>query len=138
MLPALYHWSPEGRRAAIRGDGLRPFSEPVVQEGGHAFAYICLGTDPQNAWTLSGDMGWVKEVERWDLWQVRLADGDEVHYRSDFGPRLIEVRVFTPIPGERVWLVGSRDGEHPAAEPVKAAKAARRPAKRAVNPRSGT
>lgn len=84
-------------------------------EGTVRYAYTCLSPDPQLAWRLSGDLDWVKEIEQWDLWQIRLGEDDEVHYRSDFGPYLVEVRVFTVIPSERAWLVGTRDGEHPVA-----------------------
>ena len=126
ILPPLYHWSPSDRREALREQGMRPYADPCVQDGEHRFAYICLATDPQMAWMLSGDLSWTKEVELWDLWQVRLASGDEVHYRSDFGPELHEVRVFTPLPPDRIWLVGTREGEHPAAEPVKPKPARRK------------
>lgn len=75
---------------------------------GYAFDHICLSPTPSSAWGLSGDMDWATESEEWDLWQVRLAEGDEVHYRSDFGPVLREVRVKTPIPPDRVWYVATR------------------------------
>lgn len=53
-------------------------------------------------------MSWTSEIEEWDLWQVRLQDGDEVHYRSDFGPVLKEIRVYNAIPADRAWWVARR------------------------------
>lgn len=124
LLPALYHWSPSDRREAIRREGLRPYSPPVVHGAGvpdTAFPYLCLGTEPSGAWSLSGDMAWVGDVASWDLWQVRLADGDEVHYRADFGPELREVRLHSVVPADRVWFVGTR--EQPDVRPVDPAPA---------------
>jgi hypothetical protein len=93
--------------------GLHDDSNP--SEGLVRYGYVCMSPDPQLAWRLSGDMDWTKEQELWDLWQIRVADDDELHYRSDFGPHLVEIRAYTPIPPDRIWLVGTRDGEHPPA-----------------------
>jgi hypothetical protein len=78
------------------------------------------------AWRLSGDMEWMQEVVSWDLWQVTLGELDEVRELPHFGPVLDEVRVYSPIPADRVWLAGWRDGEHPEAEPAKSAKRGKR------------
>lgn len=53
-------------------------------------------------------MDWVSEIEKWDLWQVVLDEKDEIHYRSTFGNRLEEIKVYTAIPADRVWYVGTR------------------------------
>lgn len=121
LLPALYHWSPADRRDAIRGEGLRPYSTPTVHSDPDlASPYLCLSTTPSSGWGLSGDMGWVGGIEEWDLWQVRLAEGDEVHYRADFGPVLREIRVYTAIPADRVWFVASR--RCPVFEPIRSSR----------------
>lgn len=129
----VYHWSPTSRRREIRQNGLRPFSEPVVSAGGdpedpdveaHCWPYLCFGCDPAMAWGYSGDMGYVSEIEEWDLWQVRLEEGDEIHYRAEFGPRIIEVRCATPIPADRCWLVGSR--EPASAEPIRTTRSGKK------------
>lgn len=106
-LPDLYHWSPADRRDNILAQGLRPYSPPSVNS--MAFPCICLASSPLDAWRLSGDMGWTSEVEEWDLWQVRLADGDEVHVLPEFGPKVKEIRVNNAIPPYRVIWVARRE-----------------------------
>lgn len=123
ILPALFHWAPRDRRESIRTGGLQPYSEPVIHTANAdgvklAFPYLCLSPTPSGAWSLSGDMDWASEVEEWDLYQLRLAEGDEVSYRGDFGPVLREIRVSNVIPADRVWYVATR--KCPVAEEVKA------------------
>jgi hypothetical protein len=97
-------------------NGLKPFCEPVLSTATNpvngnqivGWPYICLGTTPSAAWGLSGDMDWVSEVEEWDLWQVNLAENDEVHIRPDFGWDVKEVRVHNAIGSDRVWWVATR------------------------------
>jgi hypothetical protein len=108
ILPALFHWSPATNRVAILRDGLKPYSPPVVHAGTAKFPYICLSPTPSSGWGLSGDMSWASEVDEWDLWQVRLQEGDEVDIRGDFGPVIREVRVRNALPADRVWLVATR------------------------------
>lgn len=109
ILPALFHWSPNERRGDIERLGLQPrqiattHSDPSLTS-----PYICFSPTPSRAWSLSGAMEWVSEVDEWDLWQVRLAEGDHVVVRSDFGPEIQEVKVYGAIPTDRLWLVGSR------------------------------
>lgn len=112
-LPPGYHWSPKDRREAIRADGLKPYSPPVLTmepaaDWAHGFGCICLGLTPARAWSLSGDMQHVSEIEEWDLWQIALADGDEIRVRAEFGPCIKEIRVFNPIPADRLWWVAER------------------------------
>lgn len=107
LMPALFHWSPEDRRESILREGLKPYSPPPPPSE-HLWPYICLGTTPSNSWSISGGIALQTEIEEWDLWQVRLAEGDEVHYRADFGPQLVEVRVRGAIPADRVWWVARR------------------------------
>jgi hypothetical protein len=132
LLPALYHWSPKDRREDIMRDGLKPYSMPVCHGAGVGelkFAYICFSPTPSGAWGLSGDIdgNFEDTISEWDLWQVRLAEGDEVHYRADWGPWLREVRVHTAIPANRVWYVATREtGTLPAIEIKKAMKRAPR------------
>lgn len=114
ILPQLFHWSPRDRRDAIRADGLRPYSPPAVTsedasaEWAHGFGCICLAPTASGAWGLSGDMQHVSEIEEWDLWQVTLADTDEIRVRAEFGPTVREVRVFNPVPADRLWWVATR------------------------------
>ena len=114
-LPMLYHWSPRDRRETIRSEGLKPYSQSTLvsedasAEWAHGFGCICFGTDPARAWSLSGDMQHVSEIEEWDLWQLqRVADADEVRIGAEFGPEIMEVRIFNPIPADRLWWVGVR------------------------------
>jgi hypothetical protein len=115
LLGPLYHWSPADRREQILRDGLQPYAPPAVSGGGEmstiAWPYLCFGLTAKGAWRYSGDMGYdhLSETE-WDLWQVALADTDEVHIRAEFGPRVKEVRVHNAIPADRVWWVARRDG----------------------------
>lgn len=107
-LPPLYHWSPSERRVEILQDGLKVFSEPVVHGAGRA-PYLCFGTCPRQAWSLSGDLDWVSEKEEWDLWQIILSKDDDVHIRMESGTYIYEVRTFNSIPADRVWLVAQRE-----------------------------
>lgn len=121
QLGPLFHWSPEGRRAAIRAEGLQPFSHPTLHceddRGPVGFPYVCLGTNPSSAWRLSGDMGWATEVEAWDLWQIDLAESDEVHVMPEFGARIKEIRIRNAIAADRCWWVASRQQQ--GAAPVR-------------------
>jgi hypothetical protein len=112
LLPALFHWSPAQRFDEIYREGLRPHARPTVCRT-TTLSYVCLSPTPSAAWGLSGDMEWVSEVDEWDLWQVRLADGDDVRIRPDFGPAIQEIKVHGPIPADRVWWVARR-GSTPA------------------------
>jgi len=123
VLPVMYHWSPEVARAGITRRGLKPttptgprFSAAVIpgtangrwiEPDEHSVRMVCLGTSPSHAWSLSGAI-MAATGETWDLWQVALDDGDEVHPLPFFGHRLDEVRVANRIPKKRVWLAGSR------------------------------
>ncbi len=117
-LPPLYHWSPTEARDRITRRGLRPSCHTVdhrpypnwhegVWEIGATFKAVCLGTSPSHAWSLSGAV-MADRAESWDLWQVTLDDGDEVHPMPFDGYRLSEFRVANPIPKSRCWLVGTR------------------------------
>lgn len=106
-LGPLYHWSPADRHDAIRRGGLQPGCAPTVAGG--PLTYVCLGMDPGAAWSISGAMDHVSEVERWDLWQVALRDRDEVWVRPEFGPTILEVKVRGLVPPDRLWWVGRRD-----------------------------
>lgn len=105
-LPRLYHWSPADRYDAILTGGLRPQQPSTVAST--PLPYLCLGFSPAGAWTISGAMEWVSEVDEWDLWQVTIADGDQVSVRPEFGPALCEVTVYGPIPPDRLWHAGRR------------------------------
>lgn len=143
LLPALYHWSPAKRYEGINSLGLVAGSKETVASG--ALQTVCLGTDPQAAWSLSGAMDWCCEVDEWDLWQVRLADTDEVSLRAEFGPHIWEVKVRNSLPRDRLWFVGRRGfsgGElgpavvtFPPAHAVAAAATGRRRARMAAAPR---
>jgi hypothetical protein len=105
-LGLLYHWSPADRFDAIYRDGLRPHAPNTVASS--TLPYVCLSPSPAAAWSLSGGMDWVSEVDEWDLWMVRLADGDQVCIRGEFGPKIEEVKVYGPLPADRLWWVARR------------------------------
>jgi hypothetical protein len=105
-LGSLYHWSPIDRRDAIRERGLVPGSRSTVASG--ELGYVCLAPSPRHAWLLSGDLEWTSEVEEWDLWQIQLADSDDVRVRPHWGWTIQEVAVHNAIPPDRVWWVGAR------------------------------
>jgi hypothetical protein len=110
ILPALYHWSPKERCEEIRRDGLQPFSRVVTHsDPGLASPYISFSPTPSCAWSLIGAMEWVSEIDRWDLWQVRLQDTDSVSIRPEFGPVIQEIKVYNPISADRLWHVGERN-----------------------------
>lgn len=117
-VPCLYHWSPARAYPQINRRGLKPTCHtvdhrpyPEWQEGvweiGHSFLAVCLGTTPWHAWSLSGAV-MASPSEKWDLWQVTLDDGDQVHPMPFDGYRLSEFRVANRIPKSRVWFVGRR------------------------------
>lgn len=106
VLPVLYHWSPSKHRAAIIRRGLRPTCPTATRFDDSTLA-VCLGTSPSHAWSLSGAV-FGEKGEEWDLWQVTLDEGDEVHPLPFFGHRLDEIRVANRIPKRRLWLVGTR------------------------------
>lgn len=106
-LPVLYHWSPTDRRKMIRSDGLKPFQSPTVCTGEHVSPYLSLSPDPALGWNISGAMDW-HECDDWDLWQVRLAEHDDVRISPHFGPVIEEIKLYNPIPADRLWFVGQR------------------------------
>lgn len=105
ILPALYHWAPSERRRAIRSGGLQPYQAPTICSA--VSPYLSLSPDPALGWKLSGAMDW-HECDEWDLWQVRLADHDDVRIRPEVGPVVQEIKVYNPIPADRLWFVGER------------------------------
>lgn len=107
ILDPLFHWSPADRFERIFAEGLRPNGEPTVASV--ALPHVALALDPAMAWTLSGAMEWVSEVDAWDLWQVTIADGDQVVVRPEFGPEIREIKVHGPIPPDRLWWCGRRN-----------------------------
>ena len=76
-------------------------------EDGESVLAVCLGFSPSAAWSLSGAIR-AEPGETWDLWQVSLADDDEVHVLPEYGRWLKEIRVANRIPKRRVWWVGER------------------------------
>lgn len=107
-LPSQYHWSPSERREEIFRNGLKPYCDPVTHSGVLLWPYICLSPSPKRAWQLSGDFQDSGEIEQWDLWQVELGEHDEVSIRSEYGSEIMEVRVRSAIPADRVWHVATR------------------------------
>ena len=102
----LYHWSPAARRKDIVAHGLRPGAPATIASG--SLPYVCFGPSPARAWSLSAAMEWAQEIEDWDLWQARLADGDDVRIRPDFGPNVQEIKIYGPVPADRLWYAGTR------------------------------
>lgn len=107
-LGRLFHWSPTDRRDEILRDGLRLFSVPTVCTGDHRYPSISLSPSPSQGWGLSGDMPQVSEIEWWDLWEVALPERAETHVRPFWGDEIDELKVYTSIPADRLWLVGWR------------------------------
>lgn len=105
-LGTLYHWSPAERFDEIYQVGLRPHKPPTVAST--PLPYVCLSPDPSIAWTLSGGMDWVSEIAEWDLWAVRVAEGDHVCVRAEFGPEIKEIKLYGPLPADRLWWVARR------------------------------
>jgi hypothetical protein len=105
ILGPLYHWSPVERRESIKANGLRPGSPAMVASV--ELEHVCLGFDPASTWAISGAMDFA-EADDWDLWLVHLGEHDSVSVRSEFGPRLQEVKVRNVIPPDRLWYVGQR------------------------------
>lgn len=110
FVPALYHWSPRERLPSIKRSGLMPGKQPFgctsigsVHDGEPV---LCFSTDPAAAWAYS--IGAFRLTGMFDLWQAFLNDSDAVHYRSDYGPRIIEVRVANRIPKSRLVWIGER------------------------------
>lgn len=106
MLGRMYHWSPHERYKEISTQGLVPLSRSTIASG--ELPYVCVAPSAKGAWAYSGDMGWAEDIDRWDLWSVELSDKDECRVRTDWGPKIIEVKVYNPIPPDRLWWVGVR------------------------------
>lgn len=116
-LGTLYHWSPKRNRRSILRSGLEIMHEMVDAEelredfpelAAAAMPWVCLGTTPATAWGLVPDCEAKKEAV-WDLWEVRLDEGDRVTIRGYFAPHIHEVRVHHGLPADRVWWVGERE-----------------------------
>lgn len=103
----LYHWSPATNRESILRDGLKVYSAPVVHSSG-SFPYLCFGPSPRGAWSLSGKMEWVQEVEQWDLWEIQVSPYDEVRVLPFQGQSAEEIRFYNSVPPNRCWLVATR------------------------------
>jgi hypothetical protein len=103
----LYHWSPLSRRDEILEHGLVPGSEPNIASV--KTNYICMSPTPYRAWEYSGNISWAEEIHEWDLWMVTLDDHDEIHFRSEWGPWLVEIRCSNVIPPDRLWWVALRE-----------------------------
>lgn len=104
-LGLLYHWAPAGRRASILAFGLRPGSDPTCCTA--PARWVCLSPSASAAWSLSGAV-FPERAELWDLWQVQLDAGDQVHIRPMHGAVIEEVQVHGRIPAARCWWVGQR------------------------------
>ena len=109
-LGTLYHWSPASRRNVISRTGLQPRKRPTVTSGGFRQPHVCLSPTPSMAWSLSGARAWVKDIDEWDLWAVRLTADDEVVIRPSYGNLIEEVHVRNRIPKRQIWYVGTRSG----------------------------
>lgn len=123
FLPPGYHWAPTAVRPSIMRRGLKPTTATAVWHRpvgyghrGHitvdsepdALLAVCLGTTPSTAWSLSGAIN-ADRGESYDLWEVWLADDDEIHVRPQMGYGIDEVRVIGHIPKARCWYVGTRE-----------------------------
>jgi hypothetical protein len=100
-----FHWSPSGRRRAIKTQGL--VLNKLVRCNTEPMAKICLALSPSYAWGLSAAV-FGRRGEHWDCWQVVISNEDEVEILPFHGNRPGEIRILNHIPKDRVWLVGSR------------------------------
>lgn len=110
LLGQLYHWSPSVRRIDILKNGLQVYSEACTHSDGvMRWPYICLSPHPSAAWALSVDAASKEDpIEDWDLWQVSVPDGAEVHVLPFWGRRIQEFKVYTSIPTDHIWFCGER------------------------------
>jgi hypothetical protein len=111
-LDHLYHWSPATNRELIRAEGLKPYSPS--RDGDGLAPYICLSPRVSWGWVLSGGSSALDDESSetpWDVWEVEVRDGDDIRYRRDLTPEIQEVKVYTPLPADRLWLVGTRELE---------------------------
>lgn len=108
VVPPLYHWSPADRRELIRRDGLIPptCGDHELTTCSERLDYVCLGTDPYRAWTISGGMNWTPPG-LWDLWQIRLENERSVTLRLEDG-EVWEWKVRQPIAPGQLWLIATR------------------------------
>lgn len=131
----LFHWALSSRRVDIARDGLKVYSEPVQSGGvnptnGNEIAgwpYLCFSPRPSRAWSLSGDMHGDDGELDWDLWEVKIPPEAHVRLRDQWGPEIVEVRVYTSIPPEYMWLVGQRIYPSAIERPPKRRRAAAKP-----------
>lgn len=113
LLGQMYHWSPSVRRVDILKHGLQVYSEACTHSDGVLrWPYICLSPHPSAAWALSVDMANADRdkdaIEEWDLWQVSVPDGAEVHVRPFWGRRIEEIKVYNSIPADHIFFCGER------------------------------
>lgn len=118
-LGPMYHWSPRSRLKGIKRLGLVPgkrnvngptFHDPDdPSRGEFTQPGVCLSPDPATAWAYSH--GCWRSNGIFDLWQLSLATSDEVHVLSQWGSRILEVRVHNRIPKGRLVWVGERTVE---------------------------
>jgi hypothetical protein len=113
LLGQLYHWSPSTRRVDILREGLQVYSEACTHADGLLrWPYICLSPHPSQAWALSVDAANSNNdndpIEEWDLWQVTVPDGAEVHVQPFWGRRIQEIKVYTSIPADHIFFCGER------------------------------
>lgn len=113
LLGQLYHWSPSDRRVGILQEGLKVYSEACTHSDGRLLSpYLCLSPHPSAAWALSVDVangGKADPIEEWDLWQVTVPDGAEVHVLPFWGRAVQEIKVYTSIPTDHIWFCGMRN-----------------------------
>lgn len=106
----LFHWAPRARRKQITRYGLRPRMRPNVCLGeDFRLNEICLATDPEMAWLLSGGPRHAPPGV-WDLWQTYSQHLHEPNvlgsYDNTYG--IHEVRTAHRIYKRFVWHVGFR------------------------------
>jgi hypothetical protein len=109
---SLYHWAPSDRRRGILAGGLQPYSVPTFHSGLERSPYICFAASPSAAWSLSIGAIEGSEFERWDLWQITIPHGADVRPLPFFeGRNTPEIRVYSAVPADHLWYVGTREPE---------------------------
>lgn len=103
----MYHWSPAERYESIVREGLVPGKGATVSSRGEP--HLCFGTNPAMAWSLSGAMDWVSQIDEWDLWMIPVVgEHTAVHVRAFWGDEIEEVRIEGPVAPGEIWYVGRR------------------------------
>lgn len=117
-LSTVYHWSPTKNREEIQKNGLKPYMGEYVYENPVTkkqdvwkSPYLCTALNPWTAlcyvWPTFDEHN--EDIKALDLFEIKLRVKDKVQIRNDYTIDIIEVRIWNPIPGDRVTYVATRE-----------------------------